>query len=389
VKELIMAKSKMLLLTYALLFVCAVGLGCGSINGDKAGRFSFAGTARGPDFIGLAKELQPAVVNVSAIIPGAATVPSGPGRQGEPDGEMMERFGGPPPSGQVQMPQRSQGSGFLIGSDGTILTNAHVIEGAKKISVRLHDKREFEAQVIGKDLRTDVAVIKIPVTGKLPTIRLGDSDNLEVGEWVMAVGNPFGLDNSVSSGIVSAKGRHIGETYDRLIQTDAPLNPGSSGGPLVDLDGRVVGVNKAIVSQMGGGSIGISFATPINLVKEILPQLQTNGKVTRGWAGLAIQEVTPVLADALGLGQVSGALVAEIAKGGPAERSGIRVGDVITEYDGKKVTDALDLPLLIARTPIAKQVPVKIQREKQQLNLALTIAELPEKPMQMRRDKIG
>jgi serine protease Do len=314
--------------------------------------------------------------------------PSGQGRQGEPEGEMMERFfGAPPPSGQAS--QRSQGSGFIIGSDGMILTNAHVVEGAKKITVRLFDKREFDARVVGRDLRTDVAVIKIEVTDKLPTIKLGDSDDLEVGEWVMAVGNPFGLDNSVSSGIVSAKGRHIGEAYDRLIQTDAPLNPGSSGGPLVNLNGRVIGINKAIVSQMGGGSIGISFATPINLVKEILPQLQTNGKVTRGWAGVAIQEITPALADTLGLGQVSGALVAAIAKGGPAERSGIKVGDVITEYDGKKVTDALDLPLLIARTPIAKQVPIKINREKQELRLALTIAELPERPMQMKRDEIG
>jgi serine protease Do len=375
-----MAKTKTHLLIY--LFICSAGVGCAPTSSR------FVGTARGPDFIVLAKELQPTVVNVSATLVGTATPPSGQGPQGAPGGEMMERFFGvPPPSAPV--PQRSQGSGFIIGSDGTILTNAHVVEGAKKITVRLHDKREFDARIVGRDLRTDVAVIKIGVTEKLPTIKLGDSDNLEVGEWVMAVGNPFGLDNSVSSGIVSAKGRHIGEAYDRLIQTDAPLNPGSSGGPLVNLDGRVVGINKAIVSQMGGGSIGISFATPINLIKEILPQLQTNGKVTRGWAGVAIQEITPVLADTLGLEKTAGALVAGIAKGGPADRSGIKVGDVITEYDGKKVTDALDLPILIARTPIAKQVPVTIYREKQELRLALTVAELPERPMQMQRDEIG
>jgi serine protease Do len=380
-----MNKMKMHLLFCSFLLTCSVWLGCASISGERAGRFSFAGAARGPDFIGLAKDLQPTVVNVSASLP-AIAAPGGQGRQGQPEGEVPERFFGVP-SPSAPVPQRSQGSGFIIGSDGTILTNAHVVEGAKKITVRLQDKREFDARVIGRDLRTDVALIKIGVTDKLPTIKLGDSDDLEVGEWVMAVGNPFGLDNSVSSGIVSAKGRHIGEAYDRLIQTDAPLNPGSSGGPLVNLDGRVVGINKAIVSQMGGGSIGISFATPINLVKEILPQLQTHGKVTRGWAGLAIQEITPVLADTLGLGQVSGALVAGIAKGGPAERSGIKVGDVITEYDGKKVTDALDLPLVIARTPIAKQVPITIHREKHELRIALTIAELPERPM--RRDEIG
>jgi serine protease Do len=382
-----MNKMKMHLRSYSFLFICSVWVGCASTSGDRAGRFGFAGTARGPDFIVLAKELQPAVVNVSATLAAAAPAPSGQNRQGQPEAEMGRFFGVPPPSSPV--PQRSQGSGFIIGPDGTILTNAHVVEGAKKITVRLHDKREFDARVVGTDLRTDVAVIKIGVTEKLPTIKLGDSDELEVGEWVMAVGNPFGLDNSVSSGIVSAKGRHIGEAYDRLIQTDAPLNPGSSGGPLVNLNGRVIGINKAIVSQMGGGSIGISFATPINLVKEILPQLQTNGKVTRGWAGVAIQEITPVLADTLGLGQASGALVAAIAKGGPADRSGIKVGDVITEYDGKKVTDALDLPLLIARTPIAKQVPVKIHRENQELRLDLTIAELPERPMQMQRDQAG
>lgn len=375
-----MAVTKMQLHICVSFLLCSVVIGCSSFSNR------FVGTARGPDFIALAKELQPTVVNVSAVLSPPAA-PSAQGRQGPLESEMPDPFLGPAPS--VPVPQRSQGSGFIIGSDGTILTNAHVVEGAKKITVRLHDKREFEARIVGRDLRTDVAVIKIAATGTLPTIKVGDSDNLEVGEWVMAVGNPFGLDNSVSSGIVSAKGRHIGEAYDRLIQTDAPLNPGSSGGPLVNLDGQVVGVNKAIVSQMGGGSIGISFATPINLVKEILPQLQTNGKVTRGWAGVAVQEITPVLADTLGLGKTTGALVAGIAKGGPADRSGIKVGDVITEYDGKKVTDALDLPLLIARSPIAKQVPVTIHREKQELRLALVVAELPERPVQMQRNEIG
>jgi len=261
------------------------------------------------------------------------------------------------------------------------LTNAHVVQGAKRILVKLGDKREFEAKILGKDTPTDIAVLKIAVQENLPTIGLGDSDHLQVGEWVMAVGNPFGLDNSVSSGIVSGKGRHIGEAYDRLIQTDAPLNPGSSGGPLINLNGQVVGINKAIVSDTGG-SIGISFATPINSVKEILPQLQTTGKVTRGWAGLSIQEMTSALADTLGLQKPSGALVAGLVKGGPADRGGIKLGDVITEFDGKTVTDALDLPIWIARTPIAKQVRLTVQRDQREIHVDLTIAELPDRLMQ-------
>ena len=343
-----------------------------------ADRFSSRGTQRGPDFVTLARELQPAVVNVSATVSGGVVAPRVAQRQEGSRDDSMPFFGAPPSAPPAPpTPQRQQGSGFIISSDGTILTNAHVIEGAKKIIVKLDDKREFEARIIGKDAPTDVAILKIVAKENLPTIRLGDSDRLEVGEWVMAVGNPFGLDNSVSSGIVSGKGRHIGEAYDRLIQTDAPINPGSSGGPLINLNGQVVGINKAIVSE-SGGSIGISFATPINLIKEILPQLQSKGKVTRAWAGIAIQELNSALAETLGLEKPSGALVAGIVKGGPADRGGIRLGDVITEYDGKPVIDALDLPIWIARTPIAKRVRLKIKRDQQEVHLNLTVAELPE-----------
>jgi serine protease Do len=333
-----------------------------------------------PDFVSLAKELQPAVVHISATVP-ASNAPTG-------ERDLTERyFGFPQPPGPIF--QRSQGSGFVIGGNGVILTNAHVVEGAKKITVKLFDKREFEARIVGRDLRTDVALVKIAANVKLPTIELGDSDKVRVGEWVMAVGNPFGLDSSVSSGIVSGKGRYLGEAYDRLIQTDAPVNPGSSGGPLVNLQGQVVGINKAILSQAGGGSVGISFATPINLIKEILPQLETTGKVRRAWAGMVVQEITPALAETLELDKLGGALVAGIVKGGPADRGGIRVGDIITEYDGKKVTDALDLPLLIARTPLSKPVQVKVERAKQPLDLALTLVELPEQPLQAPRSEIG
>lgn len=360
-------------------------LGCAGTNGQRdldgtTGRMASRSSQRGPDFVSLVKKLQPTVVNVSVSIVPPVTLQPGAQRQDDSADDRMEKFFGvPPPAAPV--PQRQQGSGFIIGSEGIILTNAHVVESAKKIIVKLSDKREFEARVIGKDLPTDIALLQIAVSETLPTIGLGDSDQVEVGEWVMAVGNPFGLENSVSSGIVSGKGRHIGEAYDRLIQTDAPLNPGSSGGPLINLSGQVVGINKALVSETGG-SIGISFATPINSVKEILPQLQTTGKVTRGWAGLAIQEMNSALADTLGVKKPGGALVAGIVKGGPADRGGVKLGDVITEFDGKTVSDALDLPIWIARTPLGKQVQIKIQREQREMDLNLTVAELPQGPMQ-------
>jgi serine protease Do len=366
------------------LFVSVVGSACAHNDGDFSAKGSAlaGGVTRAPDFVSLAKGLQPAVVNVSAMLSPSGKGSPNPQRPNAPE----ENFGIPAPEGPAA--ERSQGSGFIIGGDGLILTNAHVVQDAKKIIVRLVDKREFEANVVGKDPHIDIAVIKIAVTDQLPALTLGDSDNLQVGEWVMAVGNPFGLDSSVSSGIVSAKGRHLGQAYDRLIQTDASLNPGSSGGPLINLNGQVVGISKAIVSQ-GGGNIGISFATPINLIKEILPQLRANGKVTRGWAGLAIQEITPGLADSLGMAKPDGALVAGIVQGGPAERSGVKVGDVIVEFDGKKVVDAMDLPLWIARTPVDKSVAVKVQRERQEVQLDLTVSPMPEAPLRARGDQIG
>jgi serine protease Do len=339
-----------------------------------------------PNFVSLAKDLQPAVVTVSAMV--ATTVEEGEGGARDFDDEATGRlFGVPPPREDLQ-DQRSHGSGFIIAASGIILTNAHVIERAKKITVKLVDKREFEADIVGTDPHMDIALIKIAAKENLPTLSLGDSDALQVGEWVMAVGNPFGLDHSVSSGIVSAKGRHLGQPYDRLIQSDVNLNPGSSGGPLINLDGEVVGISKAIVSQ-GGGNFGISFATPINLVKDILPQLRRSGRVTRGWAGLAIQEITPALAETLGLEKPAGALVAGVVQGSPAERGGMRVGDVITELDGKKITDALELPLWISRMPIDKRVSIKVLRERQEIPVNLVVAALPEPTEQPSLGKSG
>lgn len=342
--------------------------------------------ARTPDFVALAKNLRPVVVNISTVQvprqaprgPGSGRLPRGQGeseQQGDPMEDFLEKyFGRQGPPGNVQ--QRSLGSGFIIGSDGSILTNAHVVENAKKIIVKLADKREFEAKVVGKDPKTDVAVIKIEAKESLPQVNLGDSDRLEVGEWVMAVGNPFGLDSSITSGIVSAKGRHIGAgPYDDFIQTDASVNPGNSGGPLVNGRGEVVGINIAIVSQTGA-NVGIAFATPINLVKEVLAQLATKGTVTRGWAGLAIQEVTPEIAEAFGLEKPRGALVAGLVRDGPAEQGGIKVGDIVTEYDGQQVNNANEFPLMVARTPVSKKVQMKVFRESKEIAMSMTVGEL-------------
>jgi serine protease Do len=368
-----------------LFLVTVIGFGCSgskTTNGAE-GFLARSGSAPSADFVTLAKKLQPIVVNVSTTQM-AATGPAPrdrPNLEEDPMEEFLERFFGQrPPSGRSQQQQRSLGSGFIIGSDGSIVTNAHVIENAKKIIVKLADKREFEAKVLGKDPKTDVALIKIDSKESLPTAELGDSEQLQVGEWVMAVGNPFGLDSSVTSGIISAKGRHIGAgPYDNFIQTDTPINPGNSGGPLVNLRGQVVGINMAIVSQTGG-NIGIGFATPINLIKELLPQLEAKGKVTRGWVGIAIQEVTPNLAHAFGLQKPHGALVTEVITGGPAERGGIKVGDIITEYDGQQVKQANDFPLMVARTQVNKEVRVKLLREGKDVPSRVTVGEMPEAP---------
>jgi serine protease Do len=334
----------------------------------------------------LAKKLRPVVVNISAtqLVEGAEVFPNPFGPE-DPYGEFWGRFFGDAPRGSFS--QRSLGSGFIIDSDGSILTNHHVIENARKIVVKVANEREFEAKVIGKDPRTDIAVLKITGAGNLPVASLGDSERLQVGEWIMAIGNPFGLDNTVTAGIVSAKGRQIGAgPYDNFIQTDASINPGNSGGPLINTRGEVVGISTAIVSQTGG-NIGIGFATPINLVKEILPQLKAKGKVTRGWFGVAVQKVTPEIAELLGLGKGQGALVAQVAKDGPAGRAGIKVGDVIVEFDGREIKDSSDLPMLVARTPVDKKVRVKVLREKKEMNPSVTIGELKEKTVARQRSK--
>jgi serine protease Do len=329
-----------------------------------------------PNFTDLAKRVGPSVVNVSTTQPRrqAQNAP-GPFGPGDPRNDLLERFfGGRIPRG----PQRQSGvgSGFIIDGNGTILTNYHVVGEAEKITVTLADGKSFEAKVIGKDPKTDIAVIKIDAGRELPSVTLGDSDQLEVGEWVIAIGNPFGLDHTITSGIVSAKGRQIGAgPYDNFIQTDASINPGNSGGPLLNLRGEVVGINTAIFSQTGG-NIGIGFAIPTNSVKDLLPQLKDKGRVVRGYLGTTVQKITPEISESLGLKQGSGALVADVVKGGPAEKAGIKVGDIITEFDRKEIKDSSDLPAVVARVAPGTSVQVKIQREGKQLTLPITVGEL-------------
>ncbi len=345
-----------------------------------------------PDFVDLAKRLSPSVVNISTTQV-SARVPfsHSPFGREDPFGEFQRRpFGGPFPRGPFR--QKSLGSGFIIDREGLILTNNHVVENAEKIVVRLSDEREFEAKVVGRDPKTDIAVIKINAKGDLPVALLGDSRRLDVGEWVLAIGNPFGLEHTVTAGIVSAKGRRIGAgPYDNFIQTDASINPGNSGGPLINIRGKVVGINTAIFSR-AGGNIGIGFAIPINLVKELLPQLKLKGKVTRGWLGVVIQRVTPGIAESLGLDEARGALVANVSKDAPADRSGVKVGDVIIEFDGSKVEESKDLPIIVAQTPVGKGVKVKVVREGKELVLSVTIGELKEEEVLAsveKREKLG
>jgi serine protease Do len=332
-----------------------------------------------PDFVALAKRMKPVVVNISTT-----QVSESRGQQefGSPFGDddpfndfWRRFFGGPMPRGGPQR-QRSLGSGFIIDADGFILTNNHVVENAQKIVVKLSDDQEYEAKVVGRDAKTDIAIIKINAKAALTAASLGDSDNLDVGEWVVAIGNPFGLDSTVTSGIVSAKGRHIGQgPYDNFIQTDASINPGNSGGPLINLRGEVIGINTAIFSRTGG-NMGIGFAIPINLAKEVLPQLRGKGKVTRGYLGVLIQKVTPEIAESLGMDRGYGALVANVSKDGPADKAGVKVGDVIVEFDGKEVKDSGDLPIIVARTAVDKKIRMKVLRDKTEVTLDVAVGEL-------------
>lgn len=324
----------------------------------------------------LVKAVSPAVVSITSRPQTGSS--ASPDLRGMPN-EFWRRFFGdtPIPPGNPT-PRQSFGSGFIIDADGLILTNNHVIGDGEQVTVSISNGKEFKATVIGKDEKTDIALIRIKAGTSLPTVPLGDSSALEIGEGVLAIGNPFGLEHTVTSGIVSAKGRRIGAgPYDNFIQTDASINPGNSGGPLINFQGEVVGINTAIFSQ-SGGNIGIGFAIPVNLVKDLLPQLKTTGHVTRGWLGVVIQHVTPAIAESLGMKTERGALVANVSDHSPAALAGMEVGDVILEFDGEDVKQSNDLPLLVARTPVGKKVKVDVLRDGKRRELVVQVGQLKE-----------
>lgn len=338
-------------------------------------------------FVEIAKKQNPAVVNVSTKAKANARpqrnfpVPRpGPGQDRSPDPfrDFYDRFFGERPN---QQPKRGMGSGFVIDKEGHILTNYHVIEGADEIVVLLEDngkEKEYTATLIGSDSKTDIALIKIKrepgYNTEFPFLRLGSSENLEVGEWVVAIGNPFGLSHTVTVGVVSALGRSIGAgPYDEFIQTDASINPGNSGGPLINIEGQVIGINTAIISGNTGGNVGIGFAIPINIAKGILNDLKETGSVTRGWLGVMIQKITPELEKSFGLKQSEGALVGDVIPDGPAAKGGIKRGDVITKFNNQPVREMEDLPKIVAATHPGSEVDVEVIRDGSRRTLHVTI----------------
>ena len=358
---------------HAWLLALTITLVAGVVHANPAPRMAL------PDFVGLSKELRPLVVHISSTGAPQSPSPRSPFGDDDPFGDFWRRFFGERfPRSPSPSPRRSVGSGFVVDPSGYILTNDHVVEEGQELTVKLADGSEHRARVAGRDPKTDIALIKIDVDRNLPVVALGDSDALQVGEWVLAIGNPFGLEHTVTSGIVSAKGRRIGAgPYDNFIQTDASINPGNSGGPLINLRGEVVGVNTAIFSR-GGGNIGIGFAIPINLVKGLLSQLRDKGKVVRGWLGVVIQDVDAEMAEALKMGEARGALVASLAPGGPADTAGIEVGDVIVAFDGSPVAKSGDLSLIVARTEVGRLVDVAVVRNGRRVTVEAEIGRLGE-----------
>jgi serine protease Do len=351
--------------------------------------FSFSAQAQNkslPDFTELVEKQGPAVVNISTtqVFRGNARgLQPFPFDENDPMSELFRRFfprqPGMPglPSIPREFESRSLGSGFIINTDGFILTNAHVIDSADEILVRLTDKREFKAKVVGADKRTDVALIKIEATG-LPVVRMGDPNVLKVGEWVIAIGSPFGFDNSVTAGIVSAKGRSLPqENFVPFIQTDVAVNPGNSGGPLFNMKGEVVGINSQIYSR-SGGFMGISFAIPIDVAMDIQSQLKVSGKISRGRIGVVIQEVTKELAESFGLSKPQGAVVNAVENGGPAEKAGIEPGDVILKFDGKPVSNSADLPRFVGAIKPGTRITMQVWRKGASRDLTVVVGETPE-----------
>jgi len=350
-----------------------------------------------PDFTDLVDQVGPSVVNIRTIE--KVTPRAGNGEMDEEMQEFFRRFFGQPLPGaprsgprqnRPQQPQeeerpRGVGSGFILTADGYVMTNAHVVEDASEVLVTLPDKREFKAKIVGADKRTDVAVVKIEATG-LPAVKVGDISRLRVGEWVMAIGSPFGLENTVTAGIVSAKQRDTGE-YLPFIQTDVAINPGNSGGPLINMRGEVVGINSQIYSR-SGGFMGISFSIPIDEAIRVSDQLRTSGRVSRGRIGVQIDQVTKDVAEAIGLGKAQGALVRGVEAGSPGEKAGVEPGDVITKFDGKAIEKPSDLPRLVGNTKPGTKSTLTVFRRGASRDLSVTIAEIePDKPSKRATDR--
>ncbi|MFZ2267007.1 MAG: DegQ family serine endoprotease [Azonexus sp.] len=339
-----------------------------------------------PDFTELAEKQGLAVVNISTtqISRSNPALPF-PFDENDPAFEFFKRFIPRHPGGAPRdFENKSLGSGFVISADGYILTNAHVVDGADEVTVRLTDKREFKARIIGADKRTDVALIRIEAAG-LPVVKLGDPAQLKVGEWVVAIGSPFGFDNSLTAGVVSAKGRSLPqENYVPFIQTDVAINPGNSGGPLFNMRGEVVGINSQIYSR-SGGYMGVSFAIPIDVAMDIQQQLRSAGKVSRGRLGVVIQEVSKELAESLGLSKPMGAVVNSVEKGGPADKAGVEAGDVILKFDGKAVSSSVDLPRLVAATRPGTRSAVQVWRKGQARDLVVMVGEVLDEKAQASR----
>jgi serine protease Do len=339
-----------------------------------------------PDFTRVVEDQGNAVVNISTTqaVRRSAALPQVPGMEDEEVLEFFRRFiprQPGPGQGAPERPPRSEsrslGSGFVISQDGYVLTNAHVVEGADEITVKFTDKREFKAKVIGADRRTDIALIKIDATG-LPAVRFGDPSKLKVGEWVVAIGSPFGFENTVTAGIVSAKGRSLPqENFVPFIQTDVAINPGNSGGPLFNMRGEVIGINSQIYSRTGG-FMGLSFAIPADVALDVQKQLKEKGRVARGRIGVQIQEVTRDLATSFGLDRARGALVNSVEKGSPADKAGVEATDIIVGFDGKQVDSSTDLPRIVGSTRPGSTVPVEVWRKGATKKLTVTVGELVE-----------
>jgi serine protease Do len=326
-----------------------------------------------PSFANLAEALGPSVVNIRVTKVQKTDGPDMPDLQNSPFGDMFKGFFGDMPQTPKEYKSSGAGSGVIINANGTILTNNHVVDGTTEIIVTLSDKQEYKARVLGRDPKTDLAVIKIDSKGPFKAAVLGDSDAARVGEWVLAIGNPFGLSNTVTSGIVSAKGRVIGAgPYDDFIQTDAPINPGNSGGPLFNMKGEVIGINTAIIPN----GQGIGFAIPVSTAKALLPELSTKGTVTRGYLGVDIQNITEELVKSLNLKNDKGALVSEVVEGSPADKAGMKRGDVITLFNGKEIQDSHELASTVAATPLDKEVPLRVVRDGKEMTLRVKVSRL-------------